>query len=133
MPWSPEGRGPGSGAPHLAWSPLPAPSEFGQISRWYLPYRWYRSGKKGVSIRGVTLTMSQLLQQDSSNSQPIRRSVSGHNTGVADDPRVPNVVPTMMRLPPVGMDVTFQVDVLNGHPVLLKPHMQERAADPTWN
>ncbi len=32
MPWSPEGRGPGSGAPHLAWSPLPAPSEFGRIS-----------------------------------------------------------------------------------------------------
>ena len=30
MPWSPEGRGPGSGAPHKAGSPLPAPSEFGQ-------------------------------------------------------------------------------------------------------
>ena len=29
MPWSPEGRGPGSGAPHYG-SPLPAPSEFGQ-------------------------------------------------------------------------------------------------------
>jgi hypothetical protein len=23
MPWSPEGRGPGSGAPHLVWGPLP--------------------------------------------------------------------------------------------------------------
>ena len=26
VPWSPEERGPGSGAPHLAWRPLPAPS-----------------------------------------------------------------------------------------------------------
>ena len=32
MPWSPEGRGPGSGAPHEAWSPLPAPSKSAQIS-----------------------------------------------------------------------------------------------------
>jgi hypothetical protein len=30
MPWTPEGHGPGSGAPHKAGSPLPAPSEFGQ-------------------------------------------------------------------------------------------------------
>ena len=27
VPWSPEERGPGSGAPHLAWGPLPAPSK----------------------------------------------------------------------------------------------------------
>ncbi len=27
MPWSPEERGPESGAPHLAWGPLPAPSK----------------------------------------------------------------------------------------------------------
>ena len=30
MPWSPEGRGPESGALYLAGGPLPAPSEFGQ-------------------------------------------------------------------------------------------------------
>ena len=73
-----------------------------------------------------TKTMSQLLHQDSRNSQPVRRPVGRHTTGVADDPRVYNVVPTMMRLPPVGMDV----DVFNGHPALLRPHMQELTADP---
>ena len=29
--WSPEERGPGSGAPPLAWSPLPAPSKSGVV------------------------------------------------------------------------------------------------------
>jgi hypothetical protein len=70
--------------------------------------------------------MSQLLHQDSRNSQPVRRPVGAHKTGVADDPGVYNVVPTMMRLPPKGEDV----DVFNGHPQLLRPHMQELKADP---
>jgi hypothetical protein len=34
MPWSPEGRGPGSGAPHEAGSPVPAPSNSARIS-WF--------------------------------------------------------------------------------------------------
>jgi hypothetical protein len=79
-----------------------------------------------IFSKSKSKSMSQLLQQDSNNSQPVRRPVGRHETGVADDPRPYNVVPTMMRLPPVGMDV----DVFNGHPQLRRPHMQELAADP---
>ena len=86
-----------------------------------------RPGLSGHSFSlAKTESMSQLLHQDSNNSQPVRRPVGRHETGVADDPRVYNVVPTMMRLPPKGEDV----DVFNGHPQLLRPHMQELKADP---
>jgi len=86
-----------------------------------------RPGLSGHSFSlAKTESMSQLLHQDSRNSQPVRRPVGGHKTGVADDPGVYNVVPTMMRLPPKGEDV----DVFNGHPQLLRPHMQELKADP---
>jgi len=79
-----------------------------------------------IFSKSKSISMSQLLHQDSNNSQPVRRPVGRHETGVADDPRVYNVVPTMMRLPPVSMDV----DVFNGHPQLRRPHMQELTADP---
>jgi hypothetical protein len=44
--------------------------------------------------------MSQLLMQDSRNTNPVRRPVGGHFTGIPDDPRKYSVVPTMiiMRL-----------------------------------
>ena len=46
--------------------------------------------------------MSQLLQQDSRNYHPVRRPVGQHTTGIPDNPRIYNVVPTQMDLAPAG-------------------------------
>jgi hypothetical protein len=71
-------------------------------------------------------SMSQLLQQDSRNYNPVRRPVGQHTTGIPDNPRVYNVVPTQMDLPPAHQGV----DPYNGHPKLHHPHMQELKTDP---
>ena len=71
-------------------------------------------------------SMSQLLQQDSRNYNPVRRPVGRHTTGIPDNPRVYNVVPTQMDLPPAHPGV----DPYNGHPKLHRPHMQELKPNP---
>ncbi len=71
--------------------------------------------------------MSQLLNQDSMNYNPVRRPVGQHKTGIADDPRVYGLVPVQMDLAPAHPGV----DPHNGHPKLHRPHMQELKPDPT--
>jgi hypothetical protein len=73
-----------------------------------------------------TGTMSQLLQQDSRNSNPVRRPVGGHFTGIADDPVRYSVVPTNMSLPPADTSV----DPRTGHPKSAKVNMGELRIDP---
>jgi hypothetical protein len=75
---------------------------------------------------GIDNIMSQLLNQDSRNTNPVRRPVGGHFTGIPDDPRKYSVVPTNMELPPNSEDV----DPRTGHPKSAKIHMQELKVDP---
>ena len=70
--------------------------------------------------------MSQLLNQDSRNTNPVRRPVGGHFTGIPDDPRKYSLVPTNMELAPNSEDV----DPRTGHPKSAKIHMQELKIDP---
>ncbi len=61
---------------------------------------------------GMCKQMSQLLNQDSRNTNPgsVRRPVGGHFTGIPDDPRKYSVVPTMMELPPNSDSEARDVD-----------------------
>ncbi len=70
--------------------------------------------------------MSQLLQMDSRNTNPVRRPVGGHFTGIPDDPVRYSVVPTSMDLPPAETST----DPRTGHPKSNKIHMQELKVDP---
>ena len=71
-------------------------------------------------------SMSQLLQQDSRIYNPVRRPVGQHTTGIPDNPRIYNVVPTQMDLAPAHEGV----DPYNGHPKLHRPHMEELKSNP---
>ena len=70
--------------------------------------------------------MSQLPQQDSRNYNPVRRPVGQHTTGIPDNPRIYNVVPTQMDLAPAHEGV----DPYNGHPKLHRRHMEELKPNP---
>ena len=70
--------------------------------------------------------MSQLLQMDSRNSNPVRRPVGGHFTGIPDDPVRYSVVPTNMSLPPAETSI----DPRTGHPKSAEIHMEELRIDP---